>query len=95
MTTFSSPKLTVVTVNGKKYLFAAQSFIDEFPELINQVFCVPDIEFGGNHFDRYCEDRVRCFETCKEEYSEHVTDSALRAYAADLHSLEIKQGGKK
>lgn len=57
----SAPRLTIVEVEGKKHLFASQGFIDQFPELIDHVFVVPELEYGGKEFVEYCERRLSDF----------------------------------
>ncbi len=56
---FTAPKLTIAEVDGEKYLFAAQSFIAQFPEVIDHVFEVPDRDYDGPHFEQYCKDRIK------------------------------------
>ena len=54
---FTTPKITMVEYRGS-HLFAAQSFIDAHPELINHVFVVPDREYDNAYFSEYCKARI-------------------------------------
>ena len=54
---FTTPKIVEEEYKGT-HLFAAQSFLDRHPEIINHVFVVPDREYEGAHFDKYCEARI-------------------------------------
>lgn len=51
---FKNPEIKEVEYRGT-HLFASQSFCDRYPQLINHLFCVPDREYHGPYFDKYCQ----------------------------------------
>lgn len=78
---FTIPKIIVATHEGRQYLIAAQSFIDQFPEMINHVFLCTDKEFKSPYFDKYCEDRIKAFKSIKGgEGLESNTDIVIELY---------------
>lgn len=87
---FTAPKMTVVELGGQKHAFAAQSFIDQFPGIINQVFVVPDKEYDGPYFAQYCADRIRIYSEVKDNAGEDAPEGQVRLSAAIRHSIEVK-----
>lgn len=51
---FKTPEIKEVEYRGT-HLFASQTFCDGHPQLINHLFCVPDMEYRGAYFDQYCQ----------------------------------------
>ena len=64
---FEAPKITVANVNGKRYLFAADSFVNSFPEVLHCVYSVPDLDYTGPYFEKYVSDRIAIIEGAGRE----------------------------